>query len=551
MGSSRPKRWLEAEAERGDQDAARKLLAETTNVAVPSGARARVWARLSEAEPRRGSGVARFVAVSAAACAALVLILVLSRPTSRTGTGETVTVAEGRAVVVRSEESVDLRTESGAVVTIASGGRAVLSPGTAIRVPKAGAALGTIRLDSGSIDFTPFLAGAAPEVVIDAPPFTVVGRSASFRVTRLGRGDVAVGVGAGEVHVTGPGTDSRLSSGESRSFGVASSVSQVSPDAPPSVQAAPRSAAAAGPEPAVALDREPQPRAHSTKSARAENQPRSRAHSMEGSRAAKRRARSVARAEEEVDTKSSAAAGWPMARPEEAASERRTAAQDLALEPRRGPAENSSDVEVPGAPRLSVSKEPAAVDYEALYRRARKEANPWHAIRLFDRVAAEDNPFAEVSAHQAARLSMRLDRCDEAIARFERSLARSPSGTFAKEARLDILECRVRSGDSEAADAALEDYLARYPGSDKVPELRFLRAEIARKGGRCEEAIPDYRAAQTTGHADDATYFEAWCLLEGGDRAGGLAVLDRYLENFPNGRHAAEASRVRTRRPKP
>ncbi|MCK6546109.1 outer membrane protein assembly factor BamD, partial [Myxococcota bacterium] len=176
-----------------------------------------------------------------------------------------------------------------------------------------------------------------------------------------------------------------------------------------------------------------------------------------------------------------------------------------------------------------------------LYAMATEARDPVKAIGLFDRVARSSDVRAELSAHQAARLVMRIGRCSEATERFAAMLTRWPASAYAEEARLDVLECQLRLGALDAAHRALEDFLAHHPASARSPEVLFLRAELYRSKGALDHAVADYRAALGSRRDADARYFLGWCALEAGRLDAAESALTDYLARYPDGRHAANA----------
>jgi hypothetical protein len=182
---------------------------------------------------------------------------------------------------------------------------------------------------------------------------------------------------------------------------------------------------------------------------------------------------------------------------------------------------------------------PAQEDWAALYKQAREERDPGRAIPMFDRLAESGSAFAEVSAFQAARLTMKRGSCPQAVDRFMLLMG----GSFDAEARLDVIECQLAMGDLVAAQRSLDHFLRIHPKSEREADLRFLRAELMRKRDRCSDAIPDYESAHDSRHGDDALYFTAWCKLHLGRTEEGLSALRTYLDRFPAGRHAGEAKK--------
>lgn len=117
---------------------------------------------------------------------------------------------------------------------------------------------------------------------------------------------------------------------------------------------------------------------------------------------------------------------------------------------------------------------------EELYQRARDERTPAIAVALFDRVAEMNGAYAEIAAYQAAKVTMKTQPVEKAIARFEKLLADRPNSAYAHEAHLDLLECRITAGQLDRARTELDTILARYPQSERSPELRSLRDQLER-----------------------------------------------------------------------
>lgn len=134
-----------------------------------------------------------------------------------------------------------------------------------------------------------------------------------------------------------------------------------------------------------------------------------------------------------------------------------------------------------GVATLKVTSGDAQLSYEEseeeLYAKARDERDPAAAIALYDRVAAMNGSHAELAAHQAARKTMKLGRTQTAIARFEQLLAKFPGGLYAHEARLDLIECRIKNNDP-AAKREIDLFLKQHPESERASELRRLRARL-------------------------------------------------------------------------
>jgi len=146
---------------------------------------------------------------------------------------------------------------------------------------------------------------------------------------------------------------------------------------------------------------------------------------------------------------------------------------------------------------------------------------------------------AEISAHQAVARRMAQGRWAEAEKRLQRLVLLFPEGSLRQEADLDRVECALRQGALGRATEYLEAFSRRYPERAASAELRFVRGELARRRGDCLGALADLNAAQSSRHAEEASYLEAWCLHELG-RSDAKAAWSRYLERYPEGQHAKE-----------
>ncbi len=188
---------------------------------------------------------------------------------------------------------------------------------------------------------------------------------------------------------------------------------------------------------------------------------------------------------------------------------------------------------------LELPARRAAFDAEAIYRDARGQTDPERAVFLFDQVTRHGGPLAEISAHQAVARRMAQGRWAEAEKRLQRLILQFPEGSLRQEADLDRVECALRQGALGRATEHLEAFSRRYPERAASAELRFVRGELARRRGDCSGALADLNAAQSSRHAEEASYLEAWCLHELG-RPEAKTAWARYLERYPEGQHAKE-----------
>ena len=175
------------------------------------------------------------------------------------------------------------------------------------------------------------------------------------------------------------------------------------------------------------------------------------------------------------------------------------------------------------------------------YQAAVGARDPKGAIAQLDLLAKSDGAYAEIAGHRAARIALSLSRWSEAAERYQALRAKHPRGSYDREARIGLIEARVRGGDVGGARREADAFVVAYPKSERSSELQFLRAEIARQSGQCGEAVDMYASAERSRRRGDALYFKAWCLIELGDDDAGRTALQDYLRAFPGGRHAKRA----------
>jgi ferric-dicitrate binding protein FerR (iron transport regulator)/TolA-binding protein len=516
-----PKRWLESN---DPKDARARALLEGFDDAPPRGAEARVWRALESKESR--SSVRPFALAAVGLAAAAAGVFIAQRPKTEKSFAEIASVdgsvlfssdrselrpaIEGQGLAAGAR--VETRADAKGVVRLAGGVDLELPPATELSLIEAGEHL-HVSLARGSVRAIVTKRAPSRSFAVIAGQWTATAIGTRYEVERIGESDVEVRVEEGIVLVEGPGVSERVTAGgRFRSEKVA--------EIEPPKAAAPLVEARAIEETPEEIAPERRPRKE-------------------------RRAPKAAKAKTFDTKRSPIEETWPV---EEAKPPRPVRALEPTPAPQPAPAPETKPTSEPVAEKPSAltpaipAPAPRPSD-EQLYREAREEREPARAIRLFDKIAEGQGPYAEVSSHQAARLAMHLGKFGDAAQRNEALLARYPRSGFAQEARLNLIECRIRSGEIDRASKELDRFLTVHPDSERRPELRFLRAELARQRGRCKDAIADYRAAMSSRHADDATYFAAWCVIEIGDREAGERALEQYLDRFPKGRHAAQARR--------
>ena len=131
-----------------------------------------------------------------------------------------------------------------------------------------------------------------------------------------------------------------------------------------------------------------------------------------------------------------------------------------------------------------------------------------------------------------------------ALAALDDYIARFPSGVLAPEARVARIDALLLLGRSDEALRALE--ALPLDTHRRSTELQLIRAEL-RARTDCGRADADFTAVlasvRTAALEERALYGRANCRSSQGNAAGAAADLRRYVERFPSGAHAGWARR--------
>jgi hypothetical protein len=167
------------------------------------------------------------------------------------------------------------------------------------------------------------------------------------------------------------------------------------------------------------------------------------------------------------------------------------------------------------------------------------------ALAIYEGLAKGDSGWAEPSLYEVGRLDLRaLKNPHAALEALEAYRARWPNGSLAHEVALSSIEVQLRLGAGTAALQAMDDFLSRFPSSERRAEVLFLRATVRRDRGDCAGAAADYLSLTDDAvHADDALYFAAVCEQQLGEEASARRHLSEYLQQFPAGAHRDEVQR--------
>ena len=147
-----------------------------------------------------------------------------------------------------------------------------------------------------------------------------------------------------------------------------------------------------------------------------------------------------------------------------------------------------------------------------------------------------------------ARVALRGGRPAEARRRYAELEQRFPGHSYADDARLHGAEAALELGDEAAFTAMLSRIADDFPGGDMVDEGLFTLARARMDQGDWAGAVAPLERAlglQDRGRPYWAEgrphYFLARAKLELGQRAEGIALLQRVIREFPFGYYAALA----------
>jgi hypothetical protein len=202
-------------------------------------------------------------------------------------------------------------------------------------------------------------------------------------------------------------------------------------------------------------------------------------------------------------------------------------------------------VEPPKPVAPPPEEKPAIESDEALHARAlqlERAGQYREADEAYGQLAARGSARSEDALYEQARVRQRfLHDAPGALALLDDYGRRYPAGALALEASLSAIEARLSIGDDAHALPAMDAFLERFAGSERAPEVRWLRASLRAQNGHCAAAKPDLEAlAAGSTRAADAVFALASCARKAGDIDGARARLLEYRRRFPDGPRRAQ-----------
>ncbi len=165
------------------------------------------------------------------------------------------------------------------------------------------------------------------------------------------------------------------------------------------------------------------------------------------------------------------------------------------------------------------------------------------ALGLYEKLAVGSGAWSEPALYEVGRLKLRsLSDPAGAVTAYADYRRRYPAGALAHEVALSSIEAQLARGSVTDALREMDAFLVTFASSERLEDVRFVRATVRRDRGDCEGALFDYLLlVKSARHGDDALYFSAYCAQQQGDANAARRGLSQYVLQFPGGRHLAEA----------
>ena len=157
---------------------------------------------------------------------------------------------------------------------------------------------------------------------------------------------------------------------------------------------------------------------------------------------------------------------------------------------------------------------------QATFRLAQLTApdDPAKAAGLYGTMAGKwpDNPLAEAALYWKAEELFKAKLWGTAAKAYAAVIDKHPTGKYVAHALYSRGWSELKAGREEAALAAFQDFLSKFPRHELAPESKLKMAEALRKLKRYDEAVAAYDGAVTAGStfSTDAAIGRAWALYE-------------------------------------
>jgi hypothetical protein len=199
-------------------------------------------------------------------------------------------------------------------------------------------------------------------------------------------------------------------------------------------------------------------------------------------------------------------------------------------------------------PAPAVSPALPTAELVAQARAAATAGDGTRALALYRALALRDGPAGENAEYEIGKLLRdRMGQPMAAVAAWRHYRTEHPNGLLRVEADVSIVEALVHAGEPDAALAEANEFLRRFPSSERRPEIARVAGDLLRARGDCARAVAAYETAlaapRAASVAEAATFHRASCLVQLGD-AGGAEAARAYLRAWPNGRFRDQAAQL-------
>lgn len=156
-----------------------------------------------------------------------------------------------------------------------------------------------------------------------------------------------------------------------------------------------------------------------------------------------------------------------------------------------------------------------------------------------------DSPYRSYACLELAGLLQGAGKGEDRVRDLYALALKNPaSKRVAAEAEFQLAELAYAAGDFEAAAAAYERLLEKYPGDRRVQEARLQAAWSYHRAGRHEDALKLVRVKDLQDARDGSAwlYLKANCERQLGRSEEAVSTYNALVSKFPEGPHAAAAA---------